>query len=67
MRLILYSLAFFFQIHKNRLYLSNDEWFPLKSNDSFENWRIESIQVRVLKINGFLKKIWFIIKVLFYF
>ena len=53
MRLILYSLAFFFQIHKSRLYLSNDEWFPLKSNDSFENWRIESIQVRVLKINVF--------------
>ena len=34
--LILNSLTFFFQIHKSRLYFSNDEFFPLKLNDSYE-------------------------------
>ena len=33
----------FFQIHKSRLYFSNDEFFPLKFNESYENWRIVSM------------------------
>ena len=33
----------FFQIHKSRVYFSNDEFFPLKFNESYENWRIVSM------------------------
>ena len=62
MRLILNSLIFF-QNHKSRLYFSNDEFFPLKFNESFENWRILSMtQVQILKINDLFAKIWLKIK-----
>ena len=68
MRLILYSFPFFFQIHKSRLYFSNDEFFPLKFNESFVNWRIVSMSpVQILKIKVLFTKIWLKIKVLFYF
>ena len=57
-----------FQIHKSRLYFSNDEISPLKFNESFENWRIVSIsQVQILKIIVLFAKIWLKFKVLFYF
>ena len=66
--LILNSLAFFFQLHKSRLYFSNDEFFPLKFNESFVNWRIVSMSpVQILKIKVLFTKIWLKIKVLFYF
>ena len=59
MRLILNSLTFFFQIHKSWLYFSNDEFFPLKFNDSYEKWRIVSMgQVQILKIYVLFAKIW---------
>ena len=52
MKLILDSLTFFFQILKSQLYFSNDEFFPLKFNESFENWRIVSMsQVQIITIN----------------
>ena len=51
----------------SRLYFSNDDFFPLKFNESFENWRIVSMsQVQILKINDWLAKIWLKIKVLLY-
>ena len=50
---------FFFQIHKSRLYFSNDEFFPLKFNESFVNWRIVSMSpVQILKIKVLFTKIW---------
>ena len=61
-------IPIFFQIHKSRLYFSNDEFFPLKFNESFVNWRIVSMSpVQILKIKVLFTKIWLKIKVLFYF
>ena len=33
----------FTPLHKSRMYFSNDEFFPLKFDESFENWRIVSM------------------------
>ena len=53
----------FFQNHKSRLYLSNENFFPLKFNESYENWRTVSMsRVNILKKNDLFDKIWLIIK-----